>query len=333
MITRGWTMKKLKCGVIGVGHLGQHHVRIYQELPQAELVGIFDTDTGRMREIAQTYNTKPYDSLEKLLDDVEAVSLAVPTSYHYEIGRKILSRGLHVLIEKPITETVEQGRELVEIAEVRGITLYTGHTERFAPPLRSTIKYIHKPRFIEALRMAGFGTRGTDVSVIHDLMIHDIDLVLTTTDSEVEKVEAIGVPVMTPNVDIANARLCFKDGTIASLTASRVSIERLRKLRFFQEDAYISIDFLKRDAKVYRRKAGVGGVRPDPDTSPDMMDLVEMMMPPVKDEEPLLLEIQDFISSARGEKQPEVPGKAGVAALEIATEIVCDIDRRLAMWR
>jgi predicted dehydrogenase len=271
--------------------------------------------------------------LDTLLDDVEAVSLAVPTSHHYEVGKQILTRGRHVLIEKPITETVEQGSELVEIAKSQGVILYTGHTERFAPSLRSAIKHIKKPRFIEALRMAGFGTRGTDVSVIHDLMIHDIDLVLTTADSEVEKVEAIGVPVMTPNVDIANARLCFKNGTIASLTASRVSIERLRKLRFFQEDAYISIDFLKRDVKVYRRKTDAPDLKEKADSSPSMMDLVEMMMPPVKDEEPLLLEIQDFISSARGEKQPEVPGRAGVAALKVATEIVRDIEHRLAMWR
>lgn len=333
MVTRGLKMNKLKCGVIGVGHLGQHHVRIYAELPGADLAGIFDTDTERMNEIARKYNTTAYESLDSLLEDVDAVSLAVPTSKHHEIGKEILSRGRHVLIEKPITETVEQGRELVEIADAQAKVLYTGHTERFAPPLRSAIKYIRKPKFIEALRMAGFGLRGTDVSVIHDLMIHDIDLVLTTTDSEIEKVEAIGVPVLTPNVDIANARLCFKDGTIASLTASRVSIERLRKLRFFQEDAYISIDFLKRDAKVYHRKADVGDLQKQPGQSPSMLDLVEVMMPPVGDEEPLALEIQDFIRSAQGEKQAEVPGKAGVAALEIATEIVRDIDNRLAMWR
>jgi predicted dehydrogenase len=322
-------MRKLTCGVIGVGHLGQHHVRIYRELPQAELVGIYDTDPERMREIAETYETKAYDSMETLIEDVSAVSLAVPTSLHYELAKAILSRGRHVLIEKPITETVEQGRELVELADRNGVVVYTGHTERFSPALRSARSWIHKPRYIEALRMAGFGFRGTDVSVIHDLMIHDIDLVLSTTDSDLEKVEAVGVPVLTRNVDIANARLSFVDGTIATLTASRVSLDRIRKLRFFQEDAYISIDFLKRDARIYHRKADIKDLA----AKPDMMDLVEMKMPPVGDDEPLMLEIQDFLSSVHGEKQPEIPGRAGVQALQVATDIVRDIENRLAMWR
>jgi predicted dehydrogenase len=326
-------MERLPCGVIGVGHLGQHHVRIYKELPQAELVGIHDTDRERMKEIADAYGTKAYQTLDDLLGDVEAVSLAVPTSLHYEVGKAVLGRGRHVLIEKPITEEVDHGWELVEIARARGLTLYAGHTERFAPPLRSAIKWIKRPRFIEALRMAGFGVRGTDVSVIHDLMIHDIDLVLSTAESEIEKVEAIGVPVLTPNVDIANARLSFADGTIASLTASRVSIERLRKLRFFQEDTYIMIDFLKRDAKIYHRKPDMKELPPREAASMDMQDLVEMVVPPVKDEEPLMLEIADFIASAQGRKKPEVPGETGVRALEIATQIVEDIQRRLAMWR
>jgi predicted dehydrogenase len=286
-----------------------------------------------MSEIAATYGTKPYDSLEALIDDVGALSLAVPTSLHYETAKKILEAGRHVLVEKPITETVEQGKELIEIGRQKGVTLYAGHTERFAPALRSTRRWIHKPRFIEALRLAGFGSRGTDVSVVHDLMIHDIDLVLSTTESELDKVDAIGVPVLTSNVDIANARLSFKDGTIASLTASRVSIDRLRKLRFFQEDAYISIDFLKKDSRVYRRKADVDDLSTGPGSALDMMDLVEMVMPPVKDEEPLMLEIQDFISSVLGEKAPEVPGEVGVCALEIVTQIVEDIEKRLAMWR
>lgn len=326
-------MERLTCGVIGVGHLGQHHARIYKGLPHAELVGVYDTDETRMREVAQTYGTKPYDSLEGLLRDVRAVSLVVPTSLHYDIGKAVLRAGRHVLIEKPITETLEQGRDLVELGRSNGVVLYAGHTERFSPALRSARKWIVKPRFIEALRLAGFGTRGTDVSVIHDLMIHDIDLVLSTTDSEIEKVEAIGVPVLTSNVDIANARLSFRDGTIATLTASRVSVERLRKLRFFQEDAYISIDFLKRDAKIYHRKADLDDLPPKPGARFDMLDLVEMVMPPVGDDEPLMLEIQDFVESAQGKKQPEVPGEAGVRALDIAMQIVRDIETRLAIWR
>jgi len=267
-----------------------------------------------------------------LLADVEAVSLVVPTNLHYEIGKTVLARGCHALIEKPITETVEQGRDLVKTARDRNLVLYTGHTERFSPPLSAAREWVREPRFIEALRLAGFGVRGTDVSVIHDLMIHDIDLVLSLVDSEIEKVDAIGVPVFTPRVDIANARISFADGTIASLTASRVSVDRLRKLRFFQEDTYISVDFLKRDARVYRRKVGEKGMPVTPGSGLGMQDLVEMVMPPVSEDEPLVLEIEDFLMSVAGEKEPQVPGEAGVRALEVVSLIIKDIEARLAMW-
>jgi predicted dehydrogenase len=326
-------MSKTNCGVVGVGQLGQHHVRIYKELPGVNLAGVYDTDSARSEEIARTYNTKSYRSLEALLDDVALVSLVVPTSLHYEIGKKILERGKHVLIEKPITETGDEGRDLVRIARGKGVVIYAGHTERFAPALRSAIPWIHKPKFVEALRLAGFGVRGTDVSVIHDLMIHDIDLVLSSVDSDIDKVEAIGVPVFTPNVDIANARLSFRDGTIASLTASRVSIERLRKLRFFQADAYISVDFLKRDTRVYRRKVTGDSLPAMKASGMNMQDLVEMILPPVADEEPLMAEIQDFVDSVEGKKEPTVPGEAGVKALEVVGEIIKDIERRMKMWR
>jgi len=323
-------MSKIACGVIGVGQLGQHHVRIYKELPQADLVGIYDSDPARMAEIAEAHGTKGYDSLEKLLEDVSAVSIVVPTNMHYETGKKVLSAGKHALLEKPITETVEQGHELVELARAGKVTLYTGHTERFAPALRTARKWVSKPRYIEALRMAGFGLRGTDVSVIHDLMIHDIDLVLSLVDSDIEKVEAVGVPVFTSNLDIANARLSFKDGTIASLTASRVSMDRLRKMRFFQGDAYISVDFIKRDVRVYKRK----GEKLDeiPPGGVSMLDLVEMVMPAVPDEEPLKLEIEDFLLSTEGKTRPQVTGEAGVRALEVVARIVEDIEGRLKTW-
>jgi predicted dehydrogenase len=325
-------MANLRCGVVGVGQLGQHHVRIYRDLAGATLVGVYDTRPERAEEIARCYNTKPYPSLEALAAEVDAVSLAVPTTSHYEVGLSLLERGKHVLIEKPIASTVEQGMELVRMAARKKVVLCTGHTERFAPAIRSALRWVRKPRFIEALRMAGFGLRGTDVSVIHDLMIHDIDLVLSIVGSEPERVEAIGVPVFTPNVDIANARICFKDGTIASLTASRVSTERLRKMRFFQADAYISVDFLKRDLKIYRRKDGLDDLLASGPGGLDMQDLVEMVMPPVGDDEPLALEIQDFVRSVEGHKQPEVPGEAGVKALAIAASIVKDIDSRLRLW-
>lgn len=324
-------MGSVRCGVVGVGQLGQHHVRIYRELPGADLVGIFDIDEGRMGEIARVHATRAYRSLESLVDDVDALSVAVPTSSHFEVGQKIMDRGRHVLIEKPIASTVEEGQKLVETARRKGVVLCTGHTERFAPALRSALRWVRTPRFIEALRMAGFGMRGTDVSVIHDLMIHDIDLVLSIVDSEAERVEAIGVPVFTPNVDIANARISFRDGTIASLTASRVSTERLRKMRFFQSDAYISVDFLKRDVKIYRRKNDAGDLVAS-GGGLDMANLVEIVTPEVDDDQPLTLELKDFVLSAKGEKKPEVSGEAGVRALKIAAEIVSSIEARLSMW-
>jgi predicted dehydrogenase len=326
-------VRKLRCGVIGVGQLGQHHARIYGELAETELVGIHDSDTDRMGQIARMYRTRAYQSIESLLCDVEAVSLAVPTTLHYGFGKMILDEGKHLLIEKPITSTVAQGEHLVRMAEQRKVVLYAGHTERFGPALRSARRWIRQPKFVEALRLAGFGLRGTDVSVIHDLMIHDIDLVLSTVDSEIEKVEAIGVPVFTPNVDIANARLSFRDGTIAALTASRVSIDRLRKLRFFQGDAYISIDSLKKDVKIYKRRTDTEAVLASSASGFDMQDLVQVIAPPVPDEEPLNLEIQDFVLSVVTRKKPEVPGRAGVEALAIACQIVEDIEARVAMWR
>ncbi len=323
-------MKKLRCGVIGVGHLGKHHARIYSELPQCDLIGIHDIDKQRMHDIARAFHTKAYDSPDALAKDADAISLAVPTKLHYELGKLVLLHNCHLLIEKPITETVDQARELVEMASQRKLILYAGHTERFAGPIRSVREWLSHPKYIEALRLAGFASRGTDVSVIHDLMIHDIDLVLSIMDSHIQSVEAIGVPVFTRKVDIASARLSFSDGSIASLTASRVSMERVRKLRFFQQDAYISIDFLKNDAKIYRRRKAKANLNSQ---SPlDMLDLIETVKPEVSTHEPLVLEITDFISSASGEKDPEVPGEAGLRALSVVTRIVDDIQRRLAGW-
>jgi len=326
-------MAALRCGVVGVGQLGQHHVRIYKDLPGARLVGVFDSNEARAAEIARLHETKAYHSLDELIEDVDALSLAVPTVSHFEVGQRIIEKGRHVLIEKPIASKVEEGESLVRMAARKGVVLCAGHTERFAPAIRSALGWVRKPRFIEALRMAGFGMRGTDVSVIHDLMIHDIDLVLSIVDSEVERVEAIGVPVFTRNVDIANARIIFRDGTMASLTASRVSAERLRKIRFFQADAYISVDFLKRDVKIYRRKGDCGDLIATGGAGVDLQDLVEIVMPPVEDEEPLVLELSDFIRSVKGEKKAEVSGEAGVRALAIAARIVKDIEARLSKWK
>ncbi len=326
-------MDRVRCGVIGAGQLGQHHVRIYDDLPEAQLVGIVDTDPARLSEISERHSTRAFDSVGALLAEVDAISLAVPTSLHHEIGLEVLESGKHLLVEKPITSTAEEGRDLVGAAAARNLILSVGHSERFGAPIRAALEYVRNPRFIEALRLAGFGPRGTDVSVIHDLMIHDIDLVLSLVVSEVERVEAVGVPVFTPNVDIANARLAFRDGTVATLTASRVSPERLRKVRFFQDDSYISVDLLGKAVNILRRKMDFADMaRLDPnDIRPD--ELVEVIVPPVEEREPLLLEILDFVLSVRGEKEPEVTGQAGLRALVVADQIVEDIQSRLRRWR
>jgi predicted dehydrogenase len=325
-------MERVRCGVIGVGQLGQHHVRIYDQLPEAELVGIFDSDPARMAEISKRHSAKVFDSVESLIPEVDAVSLAVPTSLHHEIGMKVLAEGKHLLVEKPITSTVEEGRELVAAAGAKDLILGVGHSERFAAPIRTVLRYVEKPRFVEALRLAGFAPRGTDVSVIHDLMIHDIDLVLSMVDSDVDRVEAVGVPVFTRKVDIANARLSFSDGTVVTLTASRVSPERLRKVRFFQDDSYMSVDLLNKSVNILRRRVDFSSVANLSPHEVRVDELVEALNPPVEDREPLLLELLDFILSVRGEKKPEVTGEDGLRALVVATQIVEDIQSRLERW-
>lgn len=324
-------MGKIRCGVIGVGHLGRHHARIYKDLPQCELVGVYDIDAKRAHEIATEFGVEAFQSCDDLISRADAISLAVPTKYHYENAKKVLSAKRHLLVEKPIAENLEQAEELVALARDLDLILYVGHTERFAPAFRSAKQWLDKPKYIESLRLAGFATRGTDVSVIHDLMIHDIDLVLNTIDSPLKSVEAIGVPVFTANVDIANARLEFLDGSIASLTASRVSMEKVRKLRFFESDRYISIDLLKGDVKIYIRKnqtnpigcAGGQGIG----------ELIEEIRPPVQQAEPLRLEIEDFARSVLGEKPPEITGEHGLTALKVVTKIVEAVERRSMLWK
>lgn len=324
-------MRKIRCGVIGVGHLGRHHARIYKTLPQSELVGVYDIDADRSKQVADELGVPAFSSCQDLIADVDAISLAVPTKFHHENAKMVLSSGKHLLVEKPIAETIEQAVELVSMARSSNLVLYVGHTERFAPAFRSAREWIRKPKYVESLRLSGFGTRGIDVSVIHDLMIHDIDLVLNTVGSPLKSVDAIGVPVFTRSVDIANARLEFEDGSIASLTASRVSREKVRKIRFFQSDSYISIDLLKSDVKIYKRR--VEHTELNCLGAPKIEDLIEVINPPVKPMEPLQLELEDFLLSVLGEKQPEVSGEQGLKALEVAIRIVESLEKRRMLWK
>jgi predicted dehydrogenase len=304
-------MKRLRVGVIGVGHLGQHHARLYAGLSGAVLEGVVDTEPDRAKSVADRYGTTVYPDAASLLGKVDAVSVAVPTTAHHAVVKRCLEAGVHVLVEKPITVTEEEARDLVDLARDKGRVLQVGHIERFNPAIRAVRKHITTPGFIESHRLSPFGERGTDVDVVLDLMIHDLDMVLSFAPGPVEDIRAAGVPVLSSSVDIANARIAFQSGCVANLTASRVSMTRMRKLRLFQRDAYISVDYQARQGIICRRRIGRGG-RPEIESEPVQ----------AADEEPLRLQLESFVRAAATGGQPEVSGEDGVAALALAHRVL-----------
>lgn len=318
----------LRVGVIGVGHLGRHHARVYSEIESCELVGVHDVDAARAGSIADEFGTRAFSEVDGLIERVDAVSIAVPTSAHHAMASRCLDAGVHVLIEKPIASTVEEAIDLVERGRDRGLRLGVGHVERFNPALKAALEILSSPMFVEAHRLGVFVPRGTDVAVVLDLMIHDIDLILSTVDSEVARIDAVGVPVLSPSIDIANARLSFEDGCVANVTASRVSREKVRKIRFFQHDAYISVDCLKPVAQVFRRKdvseeilrrISAGEIEGGLDQIIDYEEL------PLDTTEPLRLELASFIDAVSAGRAPVVDGEDGTRALEVALEIMRQI--------
>ncbi len=319
----------LKVGVIGTGHLGRFHTRVYSELPGCELVGVFDTDGERAAAVANEYGTTAFDDLPTLIDMVDAASIAVPTTSHHETGMACIDAGVHVLIEKPIASTVEQARELVEAARRRGVRIQVGHIERFNQATRAALAVLRDPKFIEAHRLGVFVPRGTDVAVVLDLMIHDIDLILSAVRSPVARIDAVGVPVLSPTIDIANARLTFEDGCVANVTASRVSRDRVRKIRFFQSDAYVSIDTMGPAVEVIHRK----------DVPKELMlrvasgeieggleNIIEIEQPPMDGADALELELEAFLDAVESGSRPVVDGEDGLKALEVALEIMRQIE-------
>jgi len=242
----------LRVAVIGTGHLGKIHTKLWAYNPNVQLVGVYDTNDLTKREVANNFNCKPFDSLEEALNYSDAVTIAVPTSLHYEVAMQCINKGIHCLIEKPITSTSKEALELIAAARNKNVLLQVGHVERFNPALAALKGYQLNPMFIEAHRLAQFKPRAIDVSVILDLMIHDIDIVLSLIKSPVEKIEANGVAVLTENQDICNARLQFKNGAVANLTASRISAHPMRKMRIFQQNAYISIDFASQNVEIFK---------------------------------------------------------------------------------
>jgi predicted dehydrogenase len=301
-------MSRLRAAVVGVGYLGRFHALKYAAHPDCDLVAVADVDADRCRAIATEVGAEARFDHRALIGQVDCVSIAVNTQHHYAVARDLLDAGIDVLVEKPVTTTVGQGQELVELAVRGGRVLQVGHLERFNPAVRALDGLVTQPRFIECQRLASFTERGTDVDVVLDVMIHDIDLLLSMVRSPLRAVEAVGVPVLTSSVDIANARLRFANGCIANVTASRVSVKRERKLRIFQGDAYFSVDFDQRIVRVCRRERGADGGRP-------ALTFEQLEIP---EGDALAMEIDAFIHAVRARETPAVTGWDGLRALEVA---------------
>jgi predicted dehydrogenase len=306
--------------VIGVGRLGAEHARILQELPDSELVGVHDTDPDRVRSVADRIGSRCFEDPTPLLQQAEAAVIAVPTGAHPAVARRALEAGCHALVEKPLAPTLEEADRLIELAEERGVVLGVGHVERFNGVVLRCAQYVDRPRFIESLRLAPFQPRGTDVTVILDLMIHDIDLVLGLVSSRIVHMNAVGVPVISSSVDIANARLVFEDGTVANSTASRVSARPLRQLRLFQSSGYLSLDLGAGRGEFLRRRGDLAGV---PGGLNDLVERVELRG---GDDEPLRLELEAFLGAIRGEDSRMVTGVQGREALAVALGITREIE-------
>lgn len=313
-------MSRLRTGVIGVGRIGSQHARLLAEIPEAELVGVFDISEEVGNEVAEQYRTRHFDSAEELCDAVDAVVIAVPTSSHHDVGMMALDARCHMLIEKPLASTLAQADDLVDTAESRELVLGVGHIERYNGAIRAAKPYLDDPRFIESLRLAPFQPRGTDVTVILDLMIHDIDLVLGLVRCPVSEVQAVGVPVLTETTDIANAHLVFTNGAVADITASRVADVTIRRLRAFQHSGFISLDLAKREGS-YRRARSNGMLESLPEDDAQLGDVLESVALHGDGREALRLELEGFLRAIDGDPATCVTGRDGRAALEVADRI------------
>lgn len=318
-----------RIGVIGAGALGFHHTRILRDVPGAQLVGFHDAKPARATQVSTELGVRAFATLESLLDEVDAVSVVVPTPAHFKVASPALERGLHVLIEKPIATTLEEADALLAIAKRTGAKIQTGHVERFNRAVRAALPYVEGPRFIESNRLAPFNPRGSDVAVVLDLMIHDIDLVRTFVGGGVSAVSAVGVPVLTPFVDIANARITFDAGAVANITASRVSRDRMRKLRIFQQSGYLSLDLAAGTGEFYRLRKDVDllALVRDAQGAQALETFVERIPLEAPEGEPLRLELEAFVQAVNGDAPVSVTGEDGREALAVALTIVRDIER------
>ena len=319
------TNKKINVGVVGVGHLGQYHAKHFSHLKEVNLVGVFDVDQKRCGEIARKFKTKPFKSLDTLLSAVDALSIVTPTPHHKDVAEICIKKGKHVFIEKPITETIKEADLLLELAEQNRTLVQVGHIERLNPALTPLSDFDINPKFIEIQRLAPYTSRGTDVPVVLDLMIHDIDLVLAFVKSPVKHIHASGVSIMTDSVDMANARLRFENGSVASITSSRIAKDRVRKMKIFQQDLYITIDFLIGLTEIYRvmdaNESDSAAIMSVPIESGEKQRQIFYEKPIIKIYDALKMELQNFIDSVKGKATPIVSGRDGRDALNIAIQI------------
>ena len=305
-------MGKLKIAVIGVGHLGSIHAKIYKENPNCELVGVCDTNPERLNQVCANLKVTGYTDYKELFNKTDAVSIAVPTALHHKLAAQFLKAGVHTLVEKPFTLTLKEADDLIKISRKHKLILQVGHIERFNSAFAATLKIIKTPKFIECHRLSSFPERSLDVGAVLDIMIHDIDIVLGLVNSPLKRIESVGVNVLTKFEDIANSRLTFKNGCIANLTASRVSDETMRKIRIFQEDTYISLDYKNAEASVYRKTG---------------LQITKENLP-IEKEQPLQKELESFIACVINKTTPLVSGPVAREALAVALQIQKQIWRR-----
>ncbi len=318
----------IRIGVVGAGALGYHHVRLLRAVDGATLVGFHDARTDRAHQVATELGVRAFESVDSLVDACDALTIAVPTPVHHAVATTALEKGRHLLIEKPLAASLAEADDLLAIATRTGALIQTGHVERFNRAVRAALPFVEAPRFIDSDRLAPFNPRGSDVAVVLDLMIHDIDLVLTLVGSHVADVAAVGVPVLTPFVDIANARLAFDSGVVANITSSRVSRERMRKVRIFQQSGYLSLDLAAGDGEFYRLRGDLdlAALAKGPLALEAFVERIPLAAP---DGESLRLEFESFVAAVRGEQPVVVSGDDGREALAVALRIVKEIERTL----
>jgi predicted dehydrogenase len=321
--------EKIRCGVVGTGSLGQHHARIYSTLPGVTLAGVCDADPARAAEIAARHDCRAFATTTELADACDAVSIVVPTDRHAEVALPLLARGCHLLIEKPLCATLEEATQVLAAAQTAGLLVQVGHIEHFNPVMSFLEKHIDRPGYITTERLGTYQTRGTEVGVVLDLMIHDIGIVLALVKSPIARIDSLGINVLSKTEDIANARIQFANGCVANLNASRLSLKRNREIRIFQDNAYLSLDFMrqqghlvkKSDLLAYGLKMKVGLAQPGDVSSIPVIDV------PIEKGEPLALELASFVESVRAARQPKVGAALGKSALEVAITITDQIRR------